>query len=193
MAELALVVIAAALVNNLVLVQTLGVDALFGASGHIKTAIGTAFVTGFVLTIASLVTHVVERYVLVPLEMPYLRLVAFVVVVSVAVQCADVVARRTSPRATQLLGVQAPLVTANSAVLGVALLNSTASRSLVAALFYGVGAAIGFGLALVLFAGLRERLAHADVPVPFRGAAIAFVTAGILSLAFLGFAGFARL
>jgi Na+-translocating ferredoxin:NAD+ oxidoreductase subunit A len=193
MAELALIVIAAALVNNLVLVQSLGVDALFGASGRVETAIGTAFVTGLVLTIAVALTHVVEHYVLVPLELPYLRLMAFVVVVLVTVGCMDVIARRTAPLTTQRLGVQAPLVTANSAVLGVALLNSTASRGLVAALFYGVGAALGFGLALVLFAGLRERLAHTDVPAPFRGAAIAFVTAGILSLAFLGFAGFARL
>jgi electron transport complex protein RnfA len=193
MAELALIVIAAALVNNLVLVQTLGVCPLFGATGRVGTAIGTALVTGLVLTIAAALTHVVERQVLSPLELPYLRLIAFVVIVAVAARCTDAIARRTSPLLTQLLGIQAPLVTANCAVLGVALLNSTASRSLVAALFYGVGAALGFGLALVLFAGLRERLAHTDVPVPFRGAAIAFVTAGILSLAFLGFAGFARL
>lgn len=192
MTELALVVIAAALVNNLVLVQSLGVDALFGASGRVETAVGTALVTGFVLTIAAALTHGVERYVLVPLDLPYLKLIAFVVVAAVTAQATDAIARRT-PLTARVYGGQAPLVTANSAVLGVALLNSTASRSLVAAIFYGVGAAIGFGLALVLFTGLRERLAHADVPVPFRGAAIAFVTAGILSLAFLGFAGFARL
>ncbi len=193
MSDLALVVIAAALVNNLVLVQSLGVDALFGASGRVETAVGTAFATGLVLTIAAVVTYIVELYVLVPFELPYLRLIAFMAVVVLAVQCMDTVARRTSPLTAQLLGGQIPLVTANSAVLGVALLNSTASRSLAASLCYGVGAALGFGLALVLFAGLRERLAHADVPVPFRGTAIAFVTAGILSLAFLGFAGFARL
>jgi len=192
MSDLALVVIAAALVNNLVLVQTLGVDALFGASDRVKTAVGTAFATGLVLTIAAVVTHMADRYVLAPLDMPYLRLITFMVVVALAVPFLDL-ARRTLPLAARLLGAQAPLVTANSAVLGVALLNSTASRSLVASLCYGVGAALGFGLALVLFAGLRERVAHADVPVAFRGTAIAFVTAGILSLAFLGFAGFARL
>lgn len=193
MHELALVLIAAALVNNLVLVQSLGVCPLFSASGRVDTAVGTALVTGLVLTIAAALTHVIERYVLIPFELPYLRLIAFVIVVAVAVRCTDAIARRTSPLLTQLLGAQTSLVTANCAVLGVALLNSTASRSLVAAIFYGVGAAIGFGIALVLFAGLRERLAHADVPGPFRGAAIAFVTAGILSLGFLGFAGFARL
>jgi electron transport complex protein RnfA len=154
MAELALVVLAAALVNNLVLVQLLGVCPLFGASGRVETAMGTALVTGLVLTIAAVLTHVVDRYVLLPLQVPYLRLLAFVVAVGAAVACADFIARRGSPQLTQLLG---------------------------------------FGLALVLCAGLRERLAQSDVPVPFRGPAIVFVTAGILSLAFLGFAGFARL
>ena len=193
MAELALVVIAAALVNNLALVQSLGVCPLFGASGRVDTAIGTALVTGLVLAIAAVLTHLVDRYVLATFELSYLRLIAFVAIVAVAAHGTDVIARRTSPLLTALVGVQAPLVTANCAVLGVALLNSAASRSLVAALAYAVGAALGFGLALVLFAGLRERLTRTDVPAPFRGAAIAFVTAGILSLAFLGFAGFARL
>ena len=193
MAELALIVIAAALVNNIVLVQQLGVCPLFGTSARVETAVGTALVTGLVLTIASALTHVVEHYVLLPLDLPYLRLLAFVVVVALAVRGTDAIARRGSPLTTQLIGIQAPLLTANCAVLGVALLNSAASRSLVAAVLYGVGAALGFGLALVLFAGLRERLERTDVPTPFRGAAIAFVTAGILSLAFLGFAGFARL
>jgi electron transport complex protein RnfA len=193
MAELALIVLAAALVNNLVLVQALGVCPLFSASSRIELAVGTAFVTGLVLTLAAAMAQLLEHYLLVPFELEYLRLIGFVVAVAAAVRCADLVTRRFAPLLAQLLGAQLPLVTANCAVLGVALLNSAASRSLIAALFYAVGAALGFGLALVLFAGLRERLALADVPVPFRGAAIAFVTAGILSLAFLGFAGFARL
>jgi electron transport complex protein RnfA len=104
MAELALIVIAAALVNNLVLVQSLGVFQLFGASGRVETAIGTAVVTGIVLTIAAALTHLVERYVLLPLELPYLRLIAFVIVVTVVVRCTDVIARRTSPLLAQLLG-----------------------------------------------------------------------------------------
>jgi electron transport complex protein RnfA len=120
-------------------------------------------------------------------------LLAFVLVIGAAVQLTDVLIRRFSPLLHRLLGLYIPLIASNCAVLGVALLNSTASRSFVAALFYGAGAALGFGLALALFAGLRERLVDADVPVAFRGAAIAFVTAGILSLGFLGFTGFARL
>jgi H+/Na+-translocating ferredoxin:NAD+ oxidoreductase subunit A len=193
MTELALIVIGAALVNNLVLVQALGVCPLFGASGRVETAIGTSLVTGLVLTVASALTQLVEHYLLLPFGLEYLRLIAFVIATGAAVRGTDLTARRFAPALAQLLGLNLPLVTANCAVLGVALLNSAASRSLIAALFYGLGAALGFGLALVLFAGLRERLAQADIPVPFRGAAIAFVTAGILSLAFLGFAGFARL
>jgi H+/Na+-translocating ferredoxin:NAD+ oxidoreductase subunit A len=193
MTELALIVIGAALVNNLVLVQALGVCPLFGASGRVETAIGTSLVTGLVLTVASALTHLVEHYLLLPFGLEYLRLIAFVIAIGAAVRGTDLATRRFAPALAQLLGLNLPLVTANCAVLGVVLLNSAASRSLIAALFYGLGAALGFGLALVLFAGLRERLAQADVPVPFRGAAIAFVTAGILSLAFLGFAGFARL
>ncbi len=193
MTELALIVLGAALVNNLVLVQALGVCPLFGASGRVETAIGTSLVTGLVLTVVSLLTHLIERYLLMPFDLQYLRLIAFVAAIGIAVRGTDFLTRRFAPPLAQLLGLQIPLVTANCAVLGVALLNSAASRSLIAALFYGVGAALGFALALVLFAGLRERLGQADIPVPFRGAAIAFVTAGILSLAFLGFAGFARL
>jgi electron transport complex protein RnfA len=190
MSELALVVIAAALVNNLVLVQSLGVGTLFDASSSVGTAMRTAIVTGIVLTTAVVLANVLERYVLAPLDLTYLRLIAFVALVAVTVAAAGALARRNSPR---WLDAQGPLVTANSALLGVTLLNSTAGRGLAAAFFYGVGAALGFGVVLVVFAGLRERLAHADVPLPFRGAAIVFVTAGILSLAFLGFAGFARL
>ena len=108
-------------------------------------------------------------------------------------QLCELLIRRLSPLLHRLLGIYVPVLASNCALLGVELLNSTASRSFVAALFYGAGASLGFGLALALIAGLRERLQHADVPLPFRGAAIVFVTAGILSLAFLGFAGFARL
>lgn len=193
MTELALIVIAAALVNNLVLVQSLGVYPLFGASERVDAAIGTAVATGILLTIAAVLTHLAERYVLVPLDLPYLRLIAFVAAVGIATVCANALTHLAPRRLRHRLGLHGPLVTANCVALGVALLNSAASRSLVAAVFYAVGAALGFGVVLVLFAGLRERIAHADVPEPFRGPAILFVAAGILSLAFLGFAGFARL
>lgn len=193
MAELALIVVAATLVNNLVLVQSLGVSAFFAASARVEGALGMALVTGLALTLTAALAHVVDRYVLAPLELPYLKLIAFVAAVTLSTPCAIAAARVCSSWLRPLRDVPAPLVMTSSALLGVALLNSAASRSLVASLSYAVGAALGFGVALVLFAGLRERLQRTDVPAPFRGAAIAFVTAGILSLAFLGFAGFARL
>jgi electron transport complex protein RnfA len=193
MTELLLIVIAAALVNNFVLVQFLGLCPFMGASRRLEGAIGMALATGLVLTTASGLSYLVERLLLRPFDLEYLRLLSFIVVIGVAVQLTDILIRRFSPILHRLLGIYVPLIASNCAVLGVALLNSAASRSFVAALFYGAGAAVGFGLALALLAGLRERLQRADVPVPFRGAAIVFVTAGILSLAFLGFTGFARL
>ena len=193
MAELLLIALAAALVNNFVLVQFLGVCPFLGGSQRVEGAIGMGLATGFVLTVVAALTHLVDRYLLRPFDAQYLQLLAFIVAIGVAVKLTDILIRRFSPLLQRVLGLYIPLVASNCAVLGVALLNSTASRGFVASLFYGAGAALGFGLALVLFAGLRERLASADVPLAFRGPAILFVTAGILSLAFMGFTGFARL
>jgi electron transport complex protein RnfA len=193
MTELFLIVLAAALVNNFVLVQFLGLCPFMGASRRLEGAVGMALATGLVLTTASGLSYLVERLLLRPFDLEYLRLLSFILVIGVAVQLTDILIRRFSPILHRLLGIYVPLIASNCAVLGVALLNSAASRSFVAALFYGAGAALGFGLALALLAGLRERLQRADIPAPFRGAAITFVTAGILSLAFLGFTGFARL
>jgi electron transport complex protein RnfA len=193
MGELLLIALGAALVNNFVLVQLLGVCPFVVGSQRVEGAIGMGLAAGLVLTIAAGATQLVERYLLRPYELEYLRLFAFLAAVGIAVKLAELAIRRFSPLLTRVLGLYIPLVAANCAVLGVALINATASRSFVAALFYGVGAALGFGLALVLFAGLRERLAYADVPVAFRGAPIAFATAGILALAFMAFSGLARL
>jgi electron transport complex protein RnfA len=193
MGELLLIVLGAALVNNFVLVQLLGVCPFMGGSRRIESAIGVGLAVGLVLTTAAGLTQLVDRYVLRPFELEYLRLLTLVVVIGVAVKITEAMIVRFSPLLQRVLGLYVPLIASNCAVLGVALLNTTASRSFVAALFYGAGAALGFGLALALFAGLRERLAYADVPIAFRGAPIAFVTAGILSLAFMAFAGFARL
>ena len=191
--ELVLIIIAAALVNNFVLVQFLGLCPFMGASRRVEGAVGMALATGLVLTTASGLAYLVDRLLLIPLELEYLRLIGFILVIGAAVQLTELLIRRLSPMLHRVLGLYIPLIASNCAVLGVALLNSTASRSLVAALFYGAGAALGFGLVLAMLAGLLERLERADVPKPFRGHAIAFVTAGIMSLAFLGFTGFARL
>jgi electron transport complex protein RnfA len=193
MTELVLIIVAAALVNNFVLVQFLGLCPFMGASRRLEGAVGMGLATGLVLTTASGLSYLVDRWLLIPLDLQYLRLVAFILVIGAAVQFTEQMIRKLSPMLHRVLGLYIPLIASNCAVLGVALLNSTASRSLVAALFYGAGAALGFGLVLALLAGLRERIEAADVPRPFQGTAIAFVTAGIMSLAFLGFAGFARL
>ncbi|HUL80513.1 MAG TPA: Rnf-Nqr domain containing protein [Gammaproteobacteria bacterium] len=193
MGELLLIVLAAALVNNFVLVQFLGVCPALGASRRLEGAIGMALSTALVLTTASGLSFLVERFLLQRFELQYLKLLAFVVVIGLSLQLWELLIRRFSPLLSRLLGLYLPLIASNCALLGVALLNSAASRSFVAALFYAAGAALGFGLALALLAGLRDRMRHSDVPLPFRGAAIVFVTAGILSLAFVGFAGFARL
>jgi electron transport complex protein RnfA len=191
--ELLLIALSAALVNNVVLVQLIGLCPGFAASQRLDGAIATGLATGLVLVTTAGLAQLVERYVLEPFNAEYLELIAFVVLIGVAVTLTKIMLRRASPLLERVLGVYVPLVASNCAVLGVVLLNATASRSFVAALFYAAGAAAGFVLALTLLAGLRERLAYADVPIAFRGAPIAFVTAGILSLAFLAFAGFARL
>jgi len=193
MGELLLIALGAALVDNFVLVQMLGVCPFIGGSQRVESAIGLSLAMGLVLTIAAGATQLVDRYVLRPYELEYLRLFALLLVIGAAVGVVELAIRRFSPVLQRVLGLYVPLVATNCAVLGVALINTAASRSFVAALFYGTGAAIGFGLALTLFAAMRERVALADVPVAFRGAPITFITAGILSLAFMAFAGFARL
>ncbi len=193
MTELALIIIAAALVNNFVLVQFLGLCPFLGASRRLEGAAGMALATGLVLTLASAMSYLVERYVLVPLDLAYLSLVAFILVIAAAVQFTELVLRWASPLLYRLLGLYIPLIASNCAVLGVALLNSRQNNSLVEALFYGAGAALGFGLVLTLLSGLRERIESADIPAPFRGVPITLLTAGLMSLAFYGFNGFARL
>ena len=193
MGELLLIALGAALVNNFVLVQLLGVCPFIGGSQRVEGAIGLGLAMALVLTLSSGVTQLVDLYVLRPYGLQYLRLFALLLAIGAAVGCTQLLVRRLAPLLQRVLGLYVPLVATNCAVLGVALINTAASRSFVAALFYGAGAALGFGLALTLFAGLRERVALADVPVAFRGAPITFVTAGILSLAFMAFAGFARL
>ena len=193
MGELLLIALGAALVNNFVLVQMLGVCPFIGGSQRVEGALGLSLSMGLVLTVAAGATQLVDRYVLRPYGLEYLRLFALVLVIGVAVAVIDLAIRRFSPVLQRMLGLYVPVVATNCAVLGVALINTAASRSFVAALFYGTGAAVGFGLALTLFAALRERVVLADVPIAFRGAPITFITAGILSLAFMAFAGFARL
>ncbi|MCY7296877.1 electron transport complex subunit RsxA [Alteromonas sp. a30] len=193
MTEFLLLLISTVLVNNFVLVQFLGLCPFMGVSGKLETAIGMSMATTFVLTIASMCSYLVEQYILAPLEIQYLRTLSFILVIAVVVQFTELVVHKTSPVLYRLLGIFLPLITTNCAVLGVALLNVNKQHNFVESIVYGFGAAAGFSLVLVLFSALRERLAVADVPTPFKGTAIAMVTAGLMSLAFMGFTGLVTL
>jgi electron transport complex protein RnfA len=176
-------------VNNFVMVQFLGLCPFMGASQKLDSAIGMAAATTFVLTLASAISFMVEHYLLVPFGLEYLRIISFIVIIAALVQFSEIVIRATQPMLHQILGIFIPLITTNCAVLGVALLNVRQSHSFIDSIFFGLGAALGFSLLLILFASMRERLVHADIPAPFKGAAINMITAGIISLAFLGFTG----
>lgn len=188
------VLISTILVNNFVLVQFLGLCPFMGVSNKVESATGMALATTFVLTLSSILSYLTFKYLLVPLELEYLRTLSFILVIAVTVQLTEMVVRKTSPLLYRVLGVFLPLITSNCAVLGVALLNvRKVEPTLLNSALYGFGAAMGFSLVLVLFAAMRERIAAADVPDAFQGAPIALVTAGLMSLAFMGFSGLVKL
>lgn len=189
MTEYFLLLISTVLVNNFVLVKFLGLCPFMGVSSKIETALGMAMATTFVLTLASMSSYLINTYILQPLDLEFLRTISFILVIAVVVQFTEMVVHKTSPKLYRLLGIFLPLITTNCAVLGVALLNVNAEHNFTQSIVYGFGAAVGFSLVLILFAAMRERLAVADVPNPFKGSAIAMITAGLMSLAFLGFAG----
>jgi len=189
MAEYVLILVGAILVNNVVLTKFLGLCPFLGVSRQLESAAGMALATTFVLTVASAAGYLVDSYLLRPLGIEYLRTVSFILVIAATVQLSELVMRRVSPLLHQTLGIFLPLITSNCAILGIALLNAQQQKSLIASLLSGVGAGLGFALVLVLFTALRERIAAADVPAPFQGPAIALVTAGMMSLAFMGFTG----
>jgi electron transport complex protein RnfA len=164
-----------------------------GVSNKLETAIGMASATTFVLTLASICSYLVYTYVLEPLSLTYLKTISFILVIAVVVQFAKMFIEKTSPLLYRVLGVFLPLITTNCAVLGVALLNTTKAHNFFQSAIYGFGAALGFSLVLILFSAMRERLGAADVPIPFKGAAIGMITAGLMSLAFMGFAGLIQL
>lgn len=193
MTEYFLLLISTVLVNNFVLVKFLGLCPFMGVSSKVETAMGMALATTFVLTLASVASYILNTYALQPLGLEYLRTIAFILVIAVVVQFTEMVVNKTSPKLYRLLGIFLPLITTNCAVLGVALLNVNAEHNFIESVLYGFGAAVGFSIVLVLFASMRERLAAADIPAPFKGSAIAMITAGLMSLAFLGFAGLVKI
>ncbi len=189
MTGLSLILLGTVLVNNFVLINFLGLCPLMGASRQLSTALGMGLATTFVLTLASIASYAINSWVLEPLGLEYLRLICFILIIAGLVQFTELYIRKSSPLLHSVLGIFLPLITTNCAVLGVALLSIRENSSLIEAAFYGFGAAIGFTLVLLLFSAMRERLETADVPQPFRGTAIAMISAGLMSLAFMGFSG----
>lgn len=192
MADYALILISTILVNNIVLVKFLGLCPFMGVSRKLETAIGMGLATTFVLTLSSVSSYLINEYLLTPLHIEFLRTISFIFVIAVVVQFTELVVHKTSPMLYQVLGIFLPLITTNCAVLGVALLNVQEQHGFLESALYGFGAAIGFSMVLVMFAAMRERIAVADVPVPFQGAAIGLITAGLMSMAFMGFTGLVK-
>lgn len=188
MADYALILISTILVNNIVLVKFLGLCPFMGVSRKLETAMGMGLATTFVLTLSSISSYLINQYLLIPFEIEFLRTISFIFVIAVVVQFTELVVHKTSPILYQVLGIFLPLITTNCAVLGIALLNVQEQHGFLESALYGFGAAIGFSMVLVIFASMRERIEASDVPVPFQGAAIALITAGLMSMAFMGFA-----
>lgn len=189
MSEYLLLLMGTALVNNVVLVKFLGLCPFMGVSNKLEAALGMGLATTFVLTLAACAGWALEHAILVPFDIGFLRILSFILVIAAVVQFTEMVVRKTSPVLYQVLGIFLPLITTNCAVLGVALLNVQQKFDFVASALFGFGSALGFTLVMVTFAGMRERLALLAVPETFAGSPIAFISAGILSLAFMGFSG----
>lgn len=187
--EYLLIFVSAIFVNNIVLSQFLGICPFLGVSKKIDTALGMGMAVAFVLTISTTMTFLVQKYVLDPLSLQYLQTITFVLVIAALVQMVEIVLKKVSPVLYQSLGIFLPLITTNCAVLGVAILVIQKDFSLIESIVYSVATALGFALALVVFAGLREQLSLSSVPKAMKGVAVVLVTAGLLSLAFMGFSG----
>ena len=187
-----LIIISTVLVNNIVLVKILGLCPFMGVSKKLETSISMSAATAFVLTIGSMTSWAINHYLLEPNDLIYLRTLSFIVVIAGVVQFTEMLMEKNFPLLYQLLGIFLPLITTNCAVLGIPLLNAQSSHSLIESALFGLGGAIGFSIVLILFASIRERLEGAEIPLPFKGTAIALVTASIMSLAFMGFAGLDR-
>lgn len=188
-AKLFIILVSSILVNNFVLSRFLGICPFLGVSKQVETAAGMGMAVTFVMTIAGIFTWVIQKFLLEPLGLEYLQTIAFILVIASLVQLVEIVLQKVSPTLYQALGVFLPLITTNCAVLGLAILNIQLNYNLLETVVHSVGAAVGFSLAIVLFAGIREKLELADIPLPFQGFPIALITASLMSIAFLGFTG----
>ncbi len=184
-----LILLSSILINNFVMSRFLGICPFLGVSKRVETAVGMGAAVTFVMAMASLITYIVQYGILEPLNIQYLQTIVFILVIACLVQFVEMVIQKSSPTLYKALGVYLPLITTNCAVLGVAIINIDEKYDLIQALFNGIGAALGFTLAIVLFAGIRERLELSDIPKPLKGFPIALITAGLMSVAFLGFQG----
>lgn len=191
--EYVLLIVGAVFVNNVVLAQFLGICPFLGVSTRVSTATGMAAAVLFVMSLATIVTYLIQALLLIPLKIEFLQTVAFILVIASLVQMVELILKKVSQPLYQALGVFLPLITTNCAILGVAVLVTRKNYSLLESVTYAVGIAIGFGLALVIFAGIREKLELYDIPEGMKGAPIALLTAGLLSLAFMGFAGMVKI
>lgn len=189
MTDLILIFIGAVFVNNFVLSRFLGICPFMGVSKNVDTALGMTFAVMFVMTIAGIITWVIQYTVLNPFDLQYMQTIVFILVIASLVQLVEMVIEKTSPALYSSLGIFLPLITTNCAILGVAILNIQQEYRFLEMFVFTVASGIGFGLALALFAGIRERIDLSDVPVYFKGMPIAFISAGILALAFMGFSG----
>ncbi|PLA74933.1 electron transport complex subunit RsxA [Hydrogenovibrio sp. SC-1] len=192
MTDYILIIISTVLVNNFVLVKFLGLCPFMGVSKKTDAALGMGLATTFVMTLSSILSYLIHTYLLVPFGLEFLQTIGFILAIAAIVGFTEMAIHKTSPVLYQVLGIYIPLITTNCAVLGVALLNVGEKHNLVESAFYGFGAAVGFTLVMVLFSSIRERLAYADVPKPFQGAPIALITAGLMSIAFMGFGGLVK-
>ncbi|MBE0493602.1 MAG: electron transport complex subunit RsxA [Thiomicrospira sp.] len=189
MTDYVIILISTVLVNNFVLVKFLGLCPFMGVSKKLDAALGMGLATTFVLTLSSVMSYLLYTYLLAPFELEYLKTIGFILSIAAVVGFTEMAIHKSSPALYQVLGIYLPLITTNCAVLGVALLNIGEDHNFIESAFYGFGAAIGFTMVMVLFASIRERVDAGDVPMPFKGAPIALITAGLMSLAFMGFGG----
>ncbi|MGN7611088.1 electron transport complex subunit RsxA [Magnetococcales bacterium HHB-1] len=192
MVDFILILISTVLVNNYVLAKFLGICPFLGVSKKVETAVGMTYAVMFVMTLAAVISWLVQHYILNPLDLGYLQTISFILIIASLVQLTELVVHKTSPVLYASLGIFLPLITTNCAVLGVALLNIQMENSFLDASVYGIGAGLGFGLVMVLFAGMRERIDLSDVPTLFKGSPISLINAGLMSLAFMGFAGLVK-
>ena len=196
--EILLIIVSAVFVNNIVLAQFLGICPFMGVSNKLSTATGMSGAVCFVITLATVVTYLINKYLLIPFQLEFLQTIAFILVIAALVQVVEIVLKKISPSLYQALGIFLPLITTNCAVLGVAITvvtkqftfgGATHLLNLGEATVYALATSLGYGLAMVLFAGLREQMARSNVPEAFKGLPIAFITVGIMAMAFLGFSG----